>query len=67
MTGKSTAFILGAIVGTYFIVYPVFYFAWNWFIVEIDFPQYQIPGFWVGMVGYLIFNFALSIIRGIFK
>lgn len=63
----NTAQILGAFFATYFLVYPVLYFAYNWFIVEIGYPQYAIPGFWVGMVGYLLFNFAKSNIKGFFK
>lgn len=50
------AFVLGQLFGVYFLVYPVIYFGWNFFITGIDFPQYAIPDFWVGMVGYLIFN-----------
>ncbi len=56
MAEKSPAFYLGALFGTYFLVYPVIYFVYNWFIQEIGYAQYQIPGFWVGMAGYLLFN-----------
>ena len=59
---NKIAYYLGAIFGTYFLVYPVLYFAYNWFITEIGYAQYQIPGFWVGMVGYLLFNFAKNTI-----
>lgn len=56
------AFVLGQIFGTYFMVYPVLYFVWNFFIVEIGFSQYAIPDFWVGMAGFFIFNIAKNIL-----
>ena len=49
-------FVLGRQFGIYFLVYPVIYFAWNFFTIGIGFPQYAIPDFWVGMVGYFLFN-----------
>ncbi len=58
---------LTLIVGTYFIVYPVFYFVYNFFIEGIGFPQYQIPGFWVGMAGYMVFNLIKNSIKSIFR
>lgn len=64
---KSLAVIVGAVFGTYFLVYPVFYFVYNWFIAQVGYPQYVIPGFWVGMAGYFLFNILRSMIRGFFK
>ena len=58
----KTAETIGALFGTYFLVYPVIYFVYNWFISEIGYVQYQIPGFWVGMAGYLLFNLAKNTI-----
>ena len=60
---KSLSHILGVLFATYFIIYPIMYFVWNFFIVETGFPQYAIPGFWVGMAGY----FILKMFLGIFK
>ncbi len=65
--GKTAAHYMGAIFGTYFLVYPIIYFVYNWFIQEIGFEQYQIPGFWIGMAGYLLFNVAKNTLKGIFK
>jgi ABC-type dipeptide/oligopeptide/nickel transport system permease component len=57
--------IFGALFGTYFLVYPAIYFVYNWFISEIGYIQYQIPGFWVGMAGFLLFNLVKnSIFKG---
>ena len=64
---QKTAFHLGHLFGTYFLVYPVIYFVWNYFIAEINFSQYQIPGFWVGMAGFFLFNFTKNTLKGIFK
>jgi hypothetical protein len=54
--------IIGRLFGMYFLVYPVIYFVYNWFISEIGFIQYQIPGFWVGMAGFLLFNIVKNLI-----
>jgi hypothetical protein len=48
--------LMGKLFATYFILYPIIYFVYNWFIAELGFPQYAIPGFWVGFVGFLLFN-----------
>jgi hypothetical protein len=56
-------FVLGAIFATYFMLYPIVYFVYNWFIVEIGFSQYAIPSFWVGMAGL----YLLLIVRRFFR
>ena len=56
--------IFVAFFGTYFLVYPVLYFIWNFFIVGINYPQYRIPDFWVGMAGYFIFNVIKNTLKG---
>ena len=68
---ETNAYALGSLFGallvTYFVFYPIIYFAWNFAIEGIGFPQYQIPDFWVGMVLFLLFNFAKNNIKGMFK
>jgi hypothetical protein len=54
--------IIGRLFGMYFLVYPVIYFVYNWFISEIGYIEYQIPGFWVGMAGFLLFNIVKNLI-----
>ena len=61
----SVAELLGKIFGVYFLVYPLIYFAWNFFIAGIGFPQYIIPGFWVGFAGFVIFNVITSTLKRI--
>lgn len=67
----TTAEIIGRLIGglfvTYLVFYPVIYFAWNFAIEGIGFPQYQIPDFWVGMVLFLLFNLTKNTIKGVFK
>jgi len=53
---KDIAFIMGALFATYFIVYPILYFAYNYVITGLGYPQYIISDFWLGMVCYFIFN-----------
>ena len=60
-------FNLGRLFGTYFLVYPVIYFVYNWFIVQMGFAQYQIPGFWVGMAGFFLLIVAKNLIKGVSK
>jgi drug/metabolite transporter superfamily protein YnfA len=50
----SIAEFFGKVFVSYFLVYPVIYFVYNWFIQEINYIQYQIPGFWVGMAGFFL-------------
>jgi hypothetical protein len=54
--------IIGRLFGMYFLAYPVIYFVYNWFISEIGYIEYQIPGFWVGMAGFLLFNIVKNLI-----
>jgi len=58
------AHIIGAIFGTYFLVYPILYFVYNYFIEAIGYAQYQIPGFWVGMAGFFLFNVIKNTLKG---
>ena len=67
MKAQNLAFILGKLFGNYFLVYPVLYFVYNYFVGEIGFSQFQIPGFWVGMAGFFLANIAVSFLKGIFK
>ena len=61
------AYILGSLAGLilarYFVLYPIIYFIYNWFIEAAGFPQYVIPGFWIGMAGFAI----LTVISSLFK
>jgi ABC-type dipeptide/oligopeptide/nickel transport system permease component len=61
------AFVLGKIFGTYFMMYPIIYFAWNFAIEGAGFSQYKIPGFWIGMAFFLVFNIAFNTLKTLFK
>lgn len=61
---KSLGRTFGAVFATYFIVYPVIYYVYNYFIVGMGYPQYQIPGFWLGMAGFFLFTFIKNIFKG---
>ena len=60
-------FVLGKIFGTYFMVYPIIYFAWNFAIEGAGFSQYKIPGFWVGMAFFLVFILVFNTLKRLFK
>jgi len=64
---NAIAEFLGKVFGTYFLIYPILYFVYNWFIVQIGYAQYQIPGFWVGMAGFFLIMVAKNTLKGIFK
>lgn len=61
---KSIAYYIGVIFATYFIVWPVIYFGWNFMMDVTNTPQYYIPGFWLGMGFYFLFNIAKNSIFG---
>lgn len=61
---KSTAHFIGAIFATYFMVWPVMYFGWNFMMDTINKPEYYIPGFWTGMGFYFLFIIAKNSIFG---
>lgn len=54
MTAKVIAALLGRIFGIYFIAYPIIYFGYNFIVESTGFSQYKIPGFWFGMLGFLV-------------
>jgi len=56
------AFIV-IVIASYFIIYPIIYFTYNYFIVAIGFPQYIIPGFWIGMLGYFLLRCFIAILK----
>ena len=60
---KLLGVIFGVILVNYFMLYPVIYFAWNWGIVVVGFPQFAIPGFWIGMVGFFLFNMVKGLLK----
>lgn len=64
---NALAEFFGKIFGTYFLVYPVLYFVYNWFITEIGYVQYQIPGFWTGMAGFFLVIVTKNTLKGVFK
>jgi len=63
----KVAELLGKIFGVYFMGYPLIYFAWNFFIAGIGFPQYIIPGFWIGFAGFFIFDVFTATLERIIR
>lgn len=39
---------------TYFILYPIMYFGYNFLVSNLDMAEYRIPGFWLGMLGFYL-------------
>jgi len=60
---SSIGYILGQIFGLYFIIYPILYFGYNYIAEVMQFTQ--IPGFWVGMLGFYILRLFVVVIRRI--
>lgn len=61
--GKLFGTILVNIIFTFFIIYPIIYFSWNWFVELANIPRYAIPGFWTGMLGFWIIKFVIALLR----
>ena len=53
---------LGILFGIYFLVYPIIYFTYNYMSTELGYSQYNIPGFWFGMLGFFLFSIVKSLI-----
>jgi len=54
MNAQVIVFVLGKLFGLYFMVYPIVYFGYNYIVESVGFPQYAIPGFWLGMLALVL-------------
>lgn len=61
-TAYNLGVVFGKLVITYAFVYPIIYFSWNYIITELNYQQYIIPGFWFGMLCYMLFNLCKNLI-----
>jgi len=59
--------ICGAAFVTYFVVYPILYFVWNFGIEGVGFPEYKISNFWAGMAIFAVVIISKNILTGEIK
>ena len=63
----TTSELIGRFFALYAIIYPIIYFGYNYMAETLGFSQYMIPGFWFGMLGFILFNIAKSQLKSLFK
>lgn len=59
--------LLNKLILTYAVLYPIIFFGWNFVVNGFGHPEMVIPGFWLGMVAYALFNiFINTVVKRIF-